>query len=136
MAGLMYLIDTNIWLEELLEQDRSEEVFGFFGRVPSGQLYLTDFSHHSIGVIFSRLGKMDSFAAFTTDVLLESAVNLVGLSPSEMALLPTLCKKYGFDFDDAYQYAIAEIHGLEIVSFDHDFDGTDLGRKEPRDIPA
>ncbi len=132
----MYLIDTNIWLEELLGQDRSEEVSGFLDRVPSDQLYMTDFSYHSIGVIFSRLGKMDSFTVFSTDVFLESAVNLVGLSPSEMVLLPNLCKKYGFDFDDAYQYAIAEIHGLEIVSFDHDFDGTSRGRKEPRDIPS
>lgn len=130
----MYLIDTNIWLEELLGQDRSEEVSRFLDRIPPDQLYVTDFSYHSIGVIFSRLDMMDSFSVFTTDIFLESAVNLVGLSPPEMALLPNLCKKYGFDFDDAYQYAIAEIHGLEIVSFDHDFDGTDRGRKEPREI--
>ena len=130
----MFLIDTNIWLEELLGQDRSEEVSRFLDRVPADHLHMTDFSYHSIGVIFSRLGRMDCFADFTTDVLLESAVNLVGLSPSEMLMIPNLCKKHGFDFDDAYQYAIAEIHGLDIISFDHDFDGTSLGRKEPKDI--
>ena len=77
---------------------------------------------------------MDGFTGFTEDVLLDSGVNLVRLSPAEMALIPDLCKKYGFDFDGAYQYAVAEVYGLDIISFDHDFDGTSRGRKEPKDI--
>jgi hypothetical protein len=40
----MYLVDTNIWLERLLEQDRSEEVERFLDQVPSDQLLMTDFS--------------------------------------------------------------------------------------------
>ncbi len=130
----MFLIDTNIWLEELLEQERSEEVSAFLNRTPSSQLYMTDFSYHSIGVVFSRLKQMDAFSVFTKEVLLESDVNLVRLSPTETNKLPDLCKTYGFDFDDAYQYAAAELWGLDIVSFDRDFDQTNHGRKEPRDI--
>ncbi len=38
MAGVMFLIDTNIWLEELLEQERSEEVSNFLNRTPSSLL--------------------------------------------------------------------------------------------------
>jgi len=132
----MLLVDTNIWLEELLEQDRSEEVSDFLSRISSDQLHITDFSYHSIGVIFSRLKMMDSFLVFTEEVLLDSGTALVALTPAEMMLIPDLCEKYGFDFDDAYQYAVAEVHGLDIVSFDHDFDGTARGRKEPRDIAS
>ncbi len=40
-------------------------------------------------------------------------------------------KRFSLDFDDAYQYAVAEKHGLEIISFDADFDRTEIGRKKP-----
>jgi len=130
----MFLVDTNIWLEELLEQERSKEVSDFLSRIPSDQLYISDFSYHSIGVIFSRLKKMNVFTVFTEEVLLDSGVNLVRLAPAGMIAIPGLCKEHGFDFDDAYQYAIAEAYGLDIVSFDHDFDRTGRGRKEPGDI--
>ena len=38
------------------------------------------------------------------------------------------------DFDDAYQYAVAERYGLTIISFDSDFDRTERGRKPPGDL--
>ena len=40
------------------------------------------------------------------------------------------------DFDDGSQYLIAERNNLVIVSFDHDFDKTPLGRKTPTSILA
>ena len=43
----MYLVDTNIWLERLLEQARAEEVGRFLAQIPSDQLFITDFSFHS-----------------------------------------------------------------------------------------
>ena len=53
----MFLVDTNIWLERILNQSRAEEVSQFFDRVPSGQLFITDFALHSIGVILGRFSK-------------------------------------------------------------------------------
>jgi len=38
----MYLVDTNVWLERLLDQERSEEVGRFLDRVPSDRLFITD----------------------------------------------------------------------------------------------
>ncbi len=43
-------------------------------------------------------------------------------------------KKFGLDFDDAYQYTIAEKYNLQIISFDRDFDRTERKRKDPLDI--
>ncbi len=43
----MYLIDTNIWLERLLDQERSSEVGSFLDRMSSNHLFITDFSFHS-----------------------------------------------------------------------------------------
>jgi len=64
----MYLLDTNIWLERLLDQGRSGEVDRFLSSVPSEQLFITDFSLHSIGVILGRLGCMPTFCNFIRDL--------------------------------------------------------------------
>ncbi|MFZ5897593.1 MAG: hypothetical protein ACOYU7_00150 [Bacillota bacterium] len=51
----MYLVDTNIWLERLLDQAKSQEVGEFLDSVPSELLFITDFSFHSVGVVLGRL---------------------------------------------------------------------------------
>jgi hypothetical protein len=61
----MYLIDTNIWLERLLDQKKSDEVGIFLDRMPSNQLFITDFSFHSIGVVMGRLNRMNAFLNFS-----------------------------------------------------------------------
>ena len=45
-------------------------------------------------------------------------------------------QKFSLDFDDAYQYVAAEKYGLAIISFDADFDRTDLERKTPEEVLA
>ena len=40
----MYLIDTNIWLENLLDQERAKEVKEFLNNVKTSQLYVSDFA--------------------------------------------------------------------------------------------
>lgn len=44
----MYLVDTNIWLERLLGQAKSDEVGQFLDQTPPNQLLITDFAFHSI----------------------------------------------------------------------------------------
>jgi predicted nucleic acid-binding protein len=68
---------------------------------------------------------------FVQDTLLDGAVSLVRLDPEDMQALVAIMGQYRLDFDDAYQYRAAEKHGLVVVSFDSDFDGTALGRKTP-----
>jgi len=51
----MYLLDTNIWLERLLGQDNSEDVGRLLDQIRSDQLFITDFSFHSLCVILTRL---------------------------------------------------------------------------------
>lgn len=53
----MYLLDTNVWLERLLDQERSNEVGQFLDRVSSEQLFITDFAFHSIGVVLTKLNR-------------------------------------------------------------------------------
>jgi predicted nucleic acid-binding protein len=55
----MYLVDTNVWLERLLDQERSEDVRRFLAATASERLFITDFTLHSIGVVLIRLNKME-----------------------------------------------------------------------------
>ncbi|MFH0926776.1 MAG: PIN domain-containing protein [bacterium] len=130
----MYLLDTNVWLERLLEQERSEEVANFLNRFFSEQLFITDFAFHSIGLILDRLNKTEIFLKFIKDIFIEGSVSLIHLEVEDMDNLTSLKVKYDLDFDDAYQYVAAERYSLIFISFDRDFDKTDKGRKTPNEI--
>jgi len=65
-----YLIDTNVWLERLLDQGKSEVTAKFLHLIPTDQLYVSDFAMHSIGVILSRLNKIDVLESFVNDLFI------------------------------------------------------------------
>ena len=130
----MYLLDTNVWLERMLDQARSEEVGQLLDQVPSDRLFITDFSLHSIGVILHRLNRQDGFLRFVRDLFIDGAVGLISLEPADMERLVDVIDRFGLDFDDAYQYVAAEMYGVELVSFDKDFDRTERGRITPGEI--
>jgi len=130
----MYLIDTNIWLERLLDQSRSQEVGLFLDKFPSDQLLMTDFTLHSIGVVLNRLGQEEAFLRFVEDVFIDGAVTLVSVQLTEMQRLVDTIRKFNLEFDDAYQYVAAEKSNASIVSFDNDFDRTDRGKMSPKEV--
>ncbi len=43
----MYLLDTNIWLERLLDQAHAEDVGRLLNRLPTEQMLISDFTLHS-----------------------------------------------------------------------------------------
>ncbi len=129
-----YLLDTNIWLERMLDQERAAEVAELLARIPSDQLCLTDFTLHSLGVILHRLKQPQAFVQFVQDVLLDGATRLLMLPPDAMAELVTAIEQHNLDFDDAYQYITAQRYDLVIISLDSDFDRTDRGRRSPDEI--
>lgn len=130
----MYLIDTNIWLELLLQQDKAGEVSSFFQAADASSLAITDFTLYSIGIILTRLNKYDVFDDFVTDTLEDNSVNRVCLDPSGLKRISSIQKQFNLDFDDAYQYVAATENEMTLVSFDTDFDKTPLGRKTPAEI--
>jgi len=64
----MLLVDTNVFLEILLKQDKKEDCKAFLDN-NIGNLNITDFSLHSIGVILFRYGKEEIFRRFVEDVM-------------------------------------------------------------------
>ncbi len=130
----MYLVDTNIWLERLLDQERSAEVGQFLAQTSTDQLLMTDFTLHSIGVILDRFGQRAVLSRFVDDVFMQGGMVLVSVRPAAMHRLVSVMERFNLDFDDAYQYVAAEQADAVIVSFDGDFDRTDRGRQTPADI--
>ena len=130
----MYLLDTNVWLERLLDQTKSEEVGILLNHISSEHLFITDFAFHSIGVVLSKLNKMNTLLQFVQDAFMDSAVSLIHLRPEDMHLVALARERFNLDFDDAYQYVAAEKYTLTLVSFDADFDLTDRGKKTPGEI--
>jgi len=115
----MFLVDTNIFLEMLLEQDKKEDCIGFLEN-NIGNLNITDFSLHSIGVVLFKYGKEDAFQKFVEDVI--PNIKLLSLPMELYGDVVSARKSLNLDFDDAYQYSLAKYHGLKIVTMDKDFD--------------
>jgi predicted nucleic acid-binding protein len=130
----MFLVDTNIWLERLLDQERSAEVGRFLAQTPTSRLMMSDFTLHSIGVVLDRLGKRHVLPQFVDDVLIQGGVTLATVQPEAMHHLVGVMERFDLDFDDAYQYVVAEQADSAMVSFDSDLDRTDRKRQTPEEI--
>ena len=130
----MYLVDTNIWLERLLDQEQSDSVGHMLDILPPDQLLISDFSLHSIGVILGRLRCVDVLPEFVQDIFVNSAIAMVSVTPGDLSKVVATMSEFGIDFDDAYQYEAAKQLGAYIISFDKDFDKTNIKRKTPADI--
>ena len=115
----MYLVDTNIFLEILLSQDKSGDCKEILtGNINS--IFISDFSLHSIGVILFRYRKEAIFNDFIEDVL--PRIEVVSLPKEAYRQLSEYRDAYNLDFDDSYQCKLAEERGLMIVTMDKDFE--------------
>ena|SRR5947199_136064 len=116
---MSYLVDTNIFLEILLGQSNSARCKQFL-QDNAGECGLSDFSLHSIGVITFRSRRENSFETFLKDVF--PALALLHLDKSSYSAVSNAHVTFGLDFDDGYQFALAQSHGLSLVTQDRDFD--------------
>jgi uncharacterized protein len=133
MAGLMYLIDSNIIIEGLLKQKNFKDVVEFFRTIDLSNLFISDFSLHSIGIILFKLKKYDVFVSFLEDVIF-NGLRVISIDSIDLRKIDLISKRFNLDFDDSYQYFIAVNYNLQLISFDHDFDNTEIKRKEPSEI--
>ena len=129
----MYLVDTNIFLEALLDQERRPEVESFLEAIDWETISITDFSLYSIGIRLFRLKRFTLFLPFLED-LIGNGIVIRSLNLEDLKTLDQLMQEFNLDFDDAYQYTAAEKYNLELISFDKDFDRTERKRKEPAEV--
>ena len=132
----MYLVDTNLIAEILLRQAKAGEAKRFLESTAPENLYLTEFSLYSLGIILLRHKMHDTLLRTVDDLLLTGGIRLVRLGLEDMQDIVHAARRFSLDFDDAYQYAAAEKYNLSIVSFDSDFDRTERGRQIPAEVLA
>jgi predicted nucleic acid-binding protein len=56
---VVFLLDTNIWLERLFGQRQAEVVAELLDNLSPSDMCMTDFTLHSIGLICNRLKQRD-----------------------------------------------------------------------------
>lgn len=103
----MYLLDTNILLEVLLDQDKADEVEKLLRTVPREKLHISEFSLYSVGIVLFRRKLFDVFVRFVEDLIINGEIRLLRLSPDDGKELAQVAQQFGLDFDDAYKYAVA-----------------------------
>lgn len=82
----------------------------------------------------TKFRKNNVLLRFVQDLFVDGAVTLVSLKPEDTPVIISAIETFHLDFDDAYQYVVAKKHGLVLVSFDKDFDQTDLIRRTPSEL--
>jgi predicted nucleic acid-binding protein len=87
-----------------------------------------------MGIILYQKNAAHLFSDFVRDLLGEGGIAIFALGSEDMERLEHVATTFNLDFDDAYQYAVAEKFGLTLVSFDTDFDRTDRKRVIPAGI--
>jgi len=125
------LVDSNVFLEILLRQDKADEAMALLASVERNEFFISDFAVHSIGLILCYKKRHDDFKRFLQDLVLDVGVVEVGIPAEEVQPVADIAVRFGLDFDDAYQYAIAQEYDLTLVSFDGDLDRTERGRRTP-----
>ncbi len=130
------LIDTNVFLEVLLEQTEADVAKDFLSHSDKHDFFISDFSLHSICLIVLRHKPVALLETFLKDTVLAGSVVQISIPALELNDVLSNLHTHNLDFDDAYQYTLAEKTGLTLVSFDKDFDHTPNGRQTPQAINA
>jgi predicted nucleic acid-binding protein len=124
------LLDTNIFLEILLAQPKAQAAQRFINSQQQGSLALSNYSLDGIGLKLYWAKKIDVLEQFGRE-LKDAEITILTIEPQDLGALVKNIKKWNLDFDVAYQYTLAQKYSLELVSFDKDFDKTDIVRIEP-----
>lgn len=134
---MMYLVDTNIFLEVLLSRARREECKKLLSSLKKGERegVVTDYSVHSVIVIMDRFEKLDELRTFLSSLTSYQCLYIYTTSLYTELSAINLSMEYGLDMDDAIQYSSAlSVNADGLVSFDKHFDGLKIPRMEPRDL--
>lgn len=128
----MYLVDANVFLELLYKRDRWRECYDFLNKVEAGAVkpHVLRFTLYGVSAI---LGDLKLVSKFLSEVSTWRGLTVVDLSIDEEMVASELASSVGLAFDDGLQYYYAKKARLQIVSFDKDFDKTDVKRVEPKE---
>ncbi|HET6251164.1 MAG TPA: PIN domain-containing protein [Tepidisphaeraceae bacterium] len=125
------MLDTNCFIQIVRSRPDAPQVQALLDGIPRARLFVTDFTVHSIGVVMARFKQVGGYTAFLSGLGVGQELAIVQVEFSRLNQIANACVTHALDFDDAYQYVAAELHGLKLVSLDADFDRTPNGRLTP-----
>ncbi|PIN90591.1 VapC toxin family PIN domain ribonuclease [Candidatus Pacearchaeota archaeon CG10_big_fil_rev_8_21_14_0_10_32_14] len=132
MSGEGYLIDTNIFLEILLNQQYANDCEKLLKKISKSKdsFYVSSFTLHSIEVIMTRnkqeIALVDFLLFFD-----KSKIIRIDTSTSDEQYACKIMNESKLDFDDSIQLSLCKKSNLTIVSYDKHFDKTSIKRIEP-----
>lgn len=130
----MILLDTNIFLELLLDQKRAAECESLLELVSKGEMEAA-VTHFAVHAVEAALVSGENLERFLRNLEHSMGLYIYDTNLSEEMAAALISKKISRDFDDTLQYYVAKKLGADaIVSFDEHFDGLDIRRAEPHDI--
>ncbi len=83
----MYLLDTNVFSGILLQRENSRAAKHIFTANPPTNLFITDFSLHSLSVFLFQRNKHEIYERFVEDIIIRTQINVVGLEPADVPAL-------------------------------------------------
>ena len=118
---MRYLLDTNVWMECLLDGERADEVKLFLSTIPSDELCISDLAFHSIALAHQRAEVMNDFLTFINDLFIKNNVSKISLDYLDYEVLADLVDDGEMDYEDAYHYISAKNQGLILISLNANF---------------
>lgn len=118
----MYLFDSNIFLEILLQQektDAAQKALEEMSRDRPG--FVTGFALHTIEVISTRAGEFDVLSKFMQFLRNYPFLKRYDTTTEEEEEICRRAPSLSLDFDDAIHHFVAEKHKLVLITFDSDF---------------
>ena len=129
------LIDANIFLNIFLDEENKEECIAFLERIKEGKVkgYLLDITINIILLILKYPEKVKTFLEFLR--AFEDKIVIVRTDYDDYISATIVSERFNLDFDDSLHYYIVKKLDLDgIVSYDRDFDKTDIKRIEPKEL--
>ncbi|MFP3190614.1 MAG: PIN domain-containing protein [Thermoproteota archaeon] len=131
------MIDTNIFLEVMLAQARSEECEILLNKIKNEEIKaaITDFSLYSIMIILSNYNLINGLKTFLLSLSSYKGIKIYRSKISDLLKALEFVEKKKLDIDDAIQYSAAKSLNVKgIISFDKHFDNLEIPRIEPNQL--
>ncbi|MBF0491845.1 MAG: type II toxin-antitoxin system VapC family toxin [Deltaproteobacteria bacterium] len=119
----MYLFDTNIFLEHLLDQEQSKSCRALIKTINQDKnVWVSLFSIHAIEAILEGRTKSNILLLeFLTHIQFHPYIQIYATTLEEEIEILKLSPQLKLDFDDSLQYYIAKKKSLTLVTLDKDF---------------
>lgn len=132
----MYFIDTNIFLELILNQSQAGPCRELFKKIENGlDCACSHFSIYSICINLERKKMGRQARVFLEYLLSLENLRITNLSVEDDLQILETAKNTGLDFDDSLQYVVSQQAGCEkIITFDTDYEKAGIATLRPSEV--